>query len=841
MKKESFNMKKVILRSSGIRIYLIITLLLLFVLRLAIPQYVKYLLFPLLAVSGIFAFVQLVKSWPCDRLRNMRSVFLPLVLISLFYLIAFIMTTVKQNMLFRDFVNVSAVFVLFFVILVLINSKKELTSILSRFRNYVVIASTIVAGLGLVKLYYQLLGIKFGFLEVEGIGYPNGTSLSVDSNFFTLVCIFGIIFSLPLLLKKNPFYIWVLIQLSLVVLLFNIFLSTSRRGIIIASAVLVGFIIVWGLSVILKDEKLKQFRKNSLGFGMVSLFLISTIFYLLLFVSSFERNKRLSFSKFNQLEVHHYVNMMTVSTESIFKSETDYHDVSSRNWQSNFDSRYPYSGWATGNYTPVNELTGENVGIVPKSAVGAKIDKTAGGSTRNSNANYVSKFFERNVEMRKRYLASVYCYVSPDFNGDWVRISSNGNVKGLTDDYYDLSQKGKWQKLVSSYNAESGRFSTYLYLSKLNAASLDSLNGYVVFAYPELKEISFDPKLPITWAGSQFDEVSHLPGFNADIVPAGTVGYQLNNTANGNIYKKIFRSSTDYQSIPVASGDSIYASVFCYVSKDFNGNAVRLQIKGNIERNSISRYDINNKGKWVKLEVKGQAIEEGLTKGVLFFSKSDVTDFSTLKGSVTFAYPIIKVVKPGRREISYNVNTHQEDIQRIEKATLFSLWQVSSNSNISDQDSIEVIPEFQREMVNNSFAGPRLNRWRYALHLYINEYNFSQKLIGAGFGYTRKFARMFFKEERDFDYPHNPFLSVLLYSGLIGLIAYLLFIYKVINYYWKYRREYWPFALCFAAAFFFAFFSANSPFDPAILGVLSILPYIIHYNHLKGEEDNERS
>jgi len=530
-----------------------------------------------------------------------------------------------------------------------------------------------------------------------------------------------------------------------------------------------------------------------------------------------------------------------VSAESIFKGETNYQSINSKNWLSDFDPLYPYSGWAAGNYTPVDELTGENADIVPENAVGAMIDKTSGGSTRDGNAIYKSKFFDRKTDGRKRYIASVYCYVSPEFNGDWVRISSHGIVKGLTADYYDLSQKGKWQKLVTSYNVGAGPFSTYLYLSKLNATSLDSLTGFVVFAYPELKEISFDPKRPITWAGSQYNEVSNLPGDNADIVPAGTVGYQLDRTANGKIYKKIFHSSTDYQSIPVASGDLIYASVFCYVSKDFNGDLVRLQIKGNLERNSISRYDRNNKGRWVKLEVRRRAIAEGLTKGVLFISKSNVTDFKTLKGSVIFAYPIIKVIKPGKREVSYNINIHQEDIKRIEKATLFSFWQVPSNNNISDQDSIEIIPEFLRKIVNNSFAGPRLNRWRYALHLYKNEYNFSQKLIGAGFGYTRKFAKMFFEEERDFDYPHNPFLSVLLYSGLLGLIAYLWFIFKVINYYWIYRKEYWPFALCFAAAFFFAFFSANSPFDPAILGVLSILPYIIHYNHLKGESNNERS
>jgi O-antigen ligase len=79
------------------------------------------------------------------------------------------------------------------------------------------------------------------------------------------------------------------------------------------------------------------------------------------------------------------------------------------------------------------------------------------------------------------------------------------------------------------------------------------------------------------------------------------------------------------------------------------------------------------------------------------------------------------------------------------------------------------------------------------------------------------------------DYPHNPFLSILLYSGLVGLLLFIFLLYKVFFYYSKYFKEYYLFFIFFLITFFFSFFSGGSPFDPPVMGFFMILPFFINY------------
>ena len=541
-------------------------------------------------------------------------------------------------MLFRDFINVSSVLVFFFIILYLIKSHNELTSVISLLRKFVILSSTIVAVLGLAKLYIQLLGYKFDFLIVEEMGYPSGASLAIDDNFSSLFCLFGIIFCLPLLLKKHSFYHWLLIQLVLFLLLFNIFLSTSRRGIIFAYGILLVFVIIWFLSVFHKNEKFKKFRNNSFGFGIFSVIAVSIIAYLVLFVPSLERNKRLAFSNYDQGEVQYFVNLMTLSINSIFKGEAEYQNISERIWQTTFDPRYPYTGWASGNYSQVPELTGENIEILPEGAMGAMIDKTVSNTFWNGNAYYHSKLFEKEITHGERYLASVYCYVSPDFNGDLVGLFSEGNIKGFKRAHYDLKQKGNWHKMLTSFYADSGFFSTGLYISKLKANSFDSLNGYIIFAYPELRKINFDPRQPITWAGDSFDEVKKLPGQNSEIVPSGSAAFKFNSY----IYKA--EDSIQYALSHLCSfrenvtRSRNIVSIYAYVSEDFNGDEVYLRASGKHFGLGIYNYNLANKGKWEKLFLS--ISPEASIVNINFHIKKNITEkYDTLRGTVLFAYP----------------------------------------------------------------------------------------------------------------------------------------------------------------------------------------------------------
>ncbi len=139
--------------------------------------------------------------------------------------------------------------------------------------------------------------------------------------------------------------------------------------------------------------------------------------------------------------------------------------------------------------------------------------------------------------------------------------------------------------------------------------------------------------------------------------------------------------------------------------------------------------------------------------------------------------------------------------------------------------------------ISNQFLSDRLSRWEFALKIYFKEFNLKQKIFGGGFNFLNWYGYFFFHDNKRSDYPHNPFLSVLLYSGIIGLVFYLLLMYKVFYNYFKYFKEYKILSVFFIITFYFSFFSAGSPFDPPIMGYFVILPFFIHSIHKKSETE----
>lgn len=137
------------------------------------------------------------------------------------------------------------------------------------------------------------------------------------------------------------------------------------------------------------------------------------------------------------------------------------------------------------------------------------------------------------------------------------------------------------------------------------------------------------------------------------------------------------------------------------------------------------------------------------------------------------------------------------------------------------------------DSITNSFSSPRIVRWHLAIQIFSKEFNWKQKIFGGGFNFLNWYGYYFLKDKTASDWPHNPFLSVLLYSGIIGLLIYFYFMYKVFYYYLKYRKEYPLLFIFFLITFFFSFFSAGSPFDPPIMGFFVILPFFIHSIHKK--------
>jgi O-Antigen ligase len=403
--------------------------------------------------------------------------------------------------------------------------------------------------------------------------------------------------------------------------------------------------------------------------------------------------------------------------------------------------------------------------------------------------------------------------------------------------------------------------------------------------------------------------VTPLIGENAKIVPKNSVGFKMDSTCdastwNNNAYSYI-NISNFIKSDSIATDNELYcASVYCYVSKDFDGTWVTISDIDGLSGEIVKQYDMNKKGIWQRLQLSFK----NKTAIFLYFAKYGVTDFSSLKGYVIFAYPQYRIItrkdsisfflhnrihnKPKDIVINnvteltktdFAVKIKSDQLRRnnffdnfyttkskqipIYKQNIFKKcfdsYQVSASLfpftmiqklNLSDQDPIRkwalrFISEdttyygYKQNLVvdtmSNKFLAGRLLRWQFAWQIFTKEYNWRQKLFGGGFNFLNWFGYRFLNDKKASDYPHNPFLSVLLYSGIVGLLIYLVFFYKAVYYYIKYIREYPILAIFFAITFFFSFFSAGSPFDPPIMGFFMILPFFAHHIHKNYERINQ--
>ena len=172
--------------------------------------------------------------------------------------------------------------------------------------------------------------------------------------------------------------------------------------------------------------------------------------------------------------------------------------------------------------------------------------------------------------------------------------------------------------------------------------------------------------------------------------------------------------------------------------------------------------------------------------------------------------------------ISFSSNNNNQDI-------------LKKCSNTFTEDTIyhPYSKNLNVDTLSISFARGRLVRWEFAWQIYTKEFNLRQKIMGGGFNFFNWYGYYFLKDKTKSDRPHNPFISILLYSGIVGLILYLYLLYKVVYYYLKYLKEFYILFIFFIITFFFSFFSGGSPFDPPLIGFFTILPFFIHNIHKK--------
>ncbi len=161
--------------------------------------------------------------------------------------------------------------------------------------------------------------------------------------------------------------------------------------------------------------------------------------------------------------------------------------------------------------------------------------------------------------------------------------------------------------------------------------------------------------------------------------------------------------------------------------------------------------------------------------------------------------------------------------------------------------SADFVVENQRQLTNlsnrlstltNDDSGaltPRVDRLNYSAELF-EDYNFIQFFIGDGFNYISKFGIKFSTSNLE-DYPHNPVISSLLYSGVIGIFFTLTFI--LYSFYFSiknYKIIGVHFLLIFLISILYVFISFNSIFSNEFF-FLSIL--VIIYCEYSSNKQNK--
>lgn len=151
----------------------------------------------------------------------------------------------------------------------------------------------------------------------------------------------------------------------------------------------------------------------------------------------------------------------------------------------------PDSGWGSRVHTTLDVLPhGDGINMVPLNCKGYKMDYTTNASTWSGNAYSYSNIRSHPCTAGNKYTASVYCYVSADFNGTWAHISNEGVGSGASG--YDFAKKGTWQKLTITFTASStGNSHSYLYWCKDSVTDFSTLTGYIVFVAPQFEEKEF--------------------------------------------------------------------------------------------------------------------------------------------------------------------------------------------------------------------------------------------------------------------------------------------------------------------------------------------------------------
>ena len=201
--------------------------------------------FPLFSPS-VFIFLSLciVSS---QHIHVDKFIFFYLLLISVYILTIGIFGTLYPNNIF-DIINGLIVLIFFIVFQSIIQNRRQFNQYTKYLQNGIFLSSFIIAGIGLVKMFFLLQGTKISLFYHGGEEYPWGSSLVADYNIFGLCLISGLISGYYILKRCMPLRYYVVVNLMVVTIFFASVFASSRRTWIVLS-----FLVLMLVGVFLKN------------------------------------------------------------------------------------------------------------------------------------------------------------------------------------------------------------------------------------------------------------------------------------------------------------------------------------------------------------------------------------------------------------------------------------------------------------------------------------------------------------------------------------------------------------------------------------------------------------
>lgn len=253
-------------------------------------------------------------------------------------------------------------------------------------------------------------------------------------------------------------------------------------------------------------------------------------------------------------------------------------------------------------------------------------------------------------------------------------------------------------------------------------------------------------------------------------------------------------------------------------------------------------FHINLKRSVRKGLIAGLMVFVFLTIGVFLYSGFSLTDnnqslsakkFKSSVSSLTSRYLRIFSNEQSYHKVyeniwGYSKRGSNNDSLSTEEIKRRKLLEGQNGQNADDNDLSGQYGLFEdggrRFGLNQSITVSRTNRFAYGYELF-KSFNPTNKMLGKGFSYTTMFSEEF-NTEVEHDYPHNFFISTVLYSGIIGLVFILLFLGYVFYTLIKAKTNFTFLLILLGLNFSFFLISGNTIFSSPVFFVTFIM--IIH-------------